>query len=371
MDKDKKKFNWYVFLSTFARNLIEVFIPMILYKNGYNLKEVIFYFFLVNFFSLIIAYPCLIIAKKFSYKLLSFIGIFSFSIMQILLNTINYSVFYLILIAFMFALYRRGYWISRRFYNLNVISEKNISISYTIICIVNQLAIIFSSYIGSLLLDYVSITLLTIISITLFVISIIPLFSIKIQNTKLEKSMDLLKTLKEISFNHLYLFGTYELINVIKFLFTLYLAIYVKNTYQTVGLLNLLSNLAIMFFTYIFGKKINENKNYLYISIILVVITYLLKVNITSYLLIIISLLEGFFTKMYEVSINTEFYTLSKKFEYEKYNFAYECTQNFTRTLVLFILMLFNNLKIMIYIVLVFILLGTLFTSKKANSQNN
>ena len=43
MDENIKKFDLYVFLSTFARNLIEVFIPMILYKSGYTLKEVIIY----------------------------------------------------------------------------------------------------------------------------------------------------------------------------------------------------------------------------------------------------------------------------------------------------------------------------------------
>lgn len=39
MDDNQKKFNLYVFLSTFSRNLIEVFIPLIIYKFGYSLKE--------------------------------------------------------------------------------------------------------------------------------------------------------------------------------------------------------------------------------------------------------------------------------------------------------------------------------------------
>ena len=39
MNKNRKNFNIYVFLSTFARNLIELLIPIILYKFGYSLKE--------------------------------------------------------------------------------------------------------------------------------------------------------------------------------------------------------------------------------------------------------------------------------------------------------------------------------------------
>ena len=57
MDSNQKKFGLYVFLSTFSRNLIEVFIPVILYKFGYSLKEVIYYYLLTNVFSLVLTYP--------------------------------------------------------------------------------------------------------------------------------------------------------------------------------------------------------------------------------------------------------------------------------------------------------------------------
>ena len=57
MDNNQKKFGIYVFLSTFSRNLIEVFIPIILYKFGFDIKEVLFYYLLANVISLIISYP--------------------------------------------------------------------------------------------------------------------------------------------------------------------------------------------------------------------------------------------------------------------------------------------------------------------------
>ena len=46
---------------------------------------------------------------------------------------------------------------------------------------------------------------------------------------------------------------------------------------------------------------------------------------------------------MYEISINKEFYKLSKNINYEKYNFAYECTQNFARIILVGILLLVTN----------------------------
>ena len=356
MKNNINKFNLYVFLSTFSRNLIELFIPLILYKRGYNLKEVVLYYFIVNIFALILSYPCLMYAKKKNYKSLSIISAVAFLAMQIMLNNVGYSIVYIFMLAFIYSIYRRCYWIARRFYNLNVMSDKNISVSYSIISIINQLGVIISSYIGALLLDFISIKVLTILSLILFLISIIPLSYIETKENKKEKKIELLKTMKSISFKKLYIFGTYELLDVLKFLFPLYLAIYVKNTYQTVGFFNLFTNLATLIFAYLYGRKINGKKNFLKLSIFLVILIYLFKANNTSYILVLISFFEGIVTKMYEISVNSEFYKLSKKFEYEKYNFAYEITQNFSRSFVAFILlMMVTDIKVMIYLTLIII----------------
>ena len=98
MDSNQKKFSLYVFLSTFARNLIEVFIPIILYKYGYSLKEVILYYLFVNLFSLILSYPCFYLSNKYNNKILSIIGIISFVILQLLLNNLQNNIIYLLLI---------------------------------------------------------------------------------------------------------------------------------------------------------------------------------------------------------------------------------------------------------------------------------
>ena len=142
----------------------------------------------------------------------------------------------------------------------------------------------------------------------------------------------------------------YELLNVVKCLFSLYIFIYVKNTYSTVGLFNLITNLSVLGFSYIYGKKIDEKQNLLKLSIVLVVITYLFKANTTYIALAIVSFLEGIFTKMHEISISKEFYTLSKKFEYNNYNLVYEIVQNSFRAISLLVIYILNiDLKIAIY----------------------
>ena len=372
MDSNQKKFNLYVFLSTFSRNLIEVFIPLILYKFGYSLKEVILYYLLVNVILIIFAYPCIWISKKYSNRILSLIGIFSFIIVQILLNNLVYDMKYIFVLSFFYSIYRLGYWLSRRFYNLKVIHKKDISNTYSLISIINQLGLIISSYVGSLFLDFISIEALTIISIILFLISIIPLYKLDFDHEKNDEKIEMIKTIKRIPIRNLYIFGAYESINVTKFLFALYLFIYVKDNYQVVGIMNLLTNLATIIFAYFYGKKINEKNNYVKLSIIFISLVYFLKANSISYLLlVIVAFLEGISSKMYELSISKEFYSMSKKFEYYNYNLVYELVLSIFRTFVLLVCYFFiNDLKIMIYFSIVLILISSFMNFKPLKERN-
>ena len=360
MDSNQKKFGIYVFLSTFSRSLIEVFIPVILYKFGYSIKEVLLYYLIVNLVSLFITYPSIYISNKYNNKILSIVGITSFIALQVALNYMVRSIAYLVLIAVLFAFYRRGYWISRRYYNLEIIKDKNIATSYSIIMILNQLAVVVSGYIGSLILDFVSLRVLTIIAIILFALCLIPINMMKFEHEKKQYNLDLKDTIKSIPKSDIYLFGSYELNNVIKFLIPLYIVIYVKDTYQTIGLVTLITNLALLIFTFLFGKKLDKSKsNYLKIAILLTVAIYILKVNSIGFALFIVSFIEGFVSKMYELSINKEFYTLSKQFEYYNYNLMYEITQNLFRSILVFILYITNlDIRNMIYVSLAFVLFG-------------
>ena len=326
MVENQRKFNVYVFISTFARALIETFIPLLLFKFGYNLKEVVFYFLMYNFIELIISYPMVYLATKKGNKILAIFGFIGFVLTQVMLNKMYMGLSYLLIIATLYAVYRAGYWLSRRYFNLKVIHKKHISSTYSIVTIINQLALIFAGYMGALILDFVGTGVLTVIAIVLYVISIIPLFMFKFEHdeTNTDVKIELFKTLKDVGFNNLYIFGSYEILNVLKFFFTLYLFIYVKDTYQTVGLFNLITNLSVMLFAFYYGKKTDGKKNYLKLSIILTCLVYVIKANVVSIALVIVSLLEGIAIKMYEISMNKEMYSLSKKFEYNNYNLMYE-----------------------------------------------
>lgn len=370
MNDNQKKFNLYVFLSTFSRNLIEIFIPIILYKNGFDLKSVIFYFFIVNLNSAIITYPCVKFSNKYGYRILSVIGIIFFVITQLILSNVRINSLYLVILALMYSIYRRCYWIARKYFSLKVVRKTNISKTYSIMSIFNQVGEIFAAYIGALILDFVDSNVLIIISILFFLSSLIPLKKLEVKKNKKTK-IELFKTIKNTPFQDLYLFMSYELLNLTKFLFPLYLFIYVKSNYSIVGILSVICNIATMIFSYIYGKKINKSKNYLKQSILLLTLIYILKANITSFLLIWICFFEGIFSKMNEISINKEFYKLSKKFEYENYNLMYNILETSFRAVVTLILLLFiKDIKIMIYISLAIFSLGSLISIKPIRKKD-
>ena len=355
MDKNQRRYNIFVFLSTFARQLIELFIPIILYKAWFTIKNVVFYYFCISLFSCILAPIVIKIAKKLKYNTILLIWIISFVILQILIAHIYISIWYLMLIAFLFACYRRCYWITRRLYNLKVIHNTNIWLSYTFISIINQIACMVATYAGALMLDFVNIETLTCISIILFVISVYPISRIKTSKKRTaDTKLDLISTLKKIDNSDKYIFGSYELLNFVRFLIPLYLVIYVSNTYQIVGVLQVLTWLATILFSYFYGKKINKkNVNFLNLSIFLVVLVYAMKINVTWIFLAIVSFFEWFISKMNEISVNKEFIKLSKGFDYENFNYAYEQTQNIFRLIISGTMFFFmNDLRIMIYFIL-------------------
>ena len=371
MDSNQKNFNLYVFFSTFARNLVELYIPILFYKAGYDLPSIMIYFLLIHFISLLLDYPCIYLSKKLDNRVLSIVGIIAFCLLQILLNIKMSGIFSIILIACVYALYRRGYWIARRNYNLKVIHKDDISKSYSIISIINQIGVIVSSYIGALFLDYFSLKILTIISIVLFLFSVIYLYKLKFTHEKNDIKIDLFKTLKKIPKEDIILFGTYELTTVVKLIFPLFLFLYVKDNFQTVGLLTLFTNLATILFAYFYGKKVNGKKNFLTLSLVLVVLVFFMKCNVTGILLVIVSFFEGIVGKMHEISMSKEFYALSKKFEYYNYNLAYEVIQNVSRTVMTLILLIFiKDLKMMIYVTLLVMLTGIFVKFKKARGRD-
>ena len=59
-----KKYNIFIFLSTVARNIFEIFSSVFLYKMGYNLKEIMLFYFILYFTAILVNYISLKLLMK-------------------------------------------------------------------------------------------------------------------------------------------------------------------------------------------------------------------------------------------------------------------------------------------------------------------
>ena len=71
-----------------------------------------------NFIELIISYPMVYLATKKGNKILAIFGFIGFVLTQVMLKKMYMGLSYLLIIATLYAVYRAGFWLSRRFFNL-------------------------------------------------------------------------------------------------------------------------------------------------------------------------------------------------------------------------------------------------------------
>lgn len=343
------KFNIFNFISTFARSLVEIFVSLYLFKNGFSIHQLLLFFILENLFSIFLAYVYAIIGEKYNYSIPMFIGIISFAGLQLLLFHYVNSLTYIILISLLYASYRKGYWISRRFYITNIMPKKESSGPFSIVMVVGQLGSIIAGYIGSLLLDGLNMNYLIILSSILFIISVIPLITIKYEKTS--KKIELIKNLKKYDKRNFLAFSIYELNNLLEFIFPIYIAIYIKDTYTMAGTTNAISKISIIIFILIYGKLIKK-KNYFVLSTIIVIVMNILKLFTLSYTILVAYFLEGIVKKMQNQSLNKIYFENQNEINNTHHSLIYQIIESVVRVIVTLPLLFVNDLSVMIIFVI-------------------
>ena len=236
---------------------------------------------------------------------------------------------------------------------------------FSIVTIVAELASILSGYIGSYLLDSLNMGLLTMISTIVLLISIIPLIDIDYDNKKTK--IELINNLKKYDIRNFLAFSIFELDNLLEFIFPIYIAIYIKNSYMIAGTLNAVSNISIIIFIFIYGKIIKK-KNYFVISTILFILLSFSKLFITSYFILFIYFFDGIVKKMQNQSLNKIYFENQKKIDNANYNLIYQISESAIRLIVAIPLLLFSDIKYMIIFVLIVILIELIiYTRMKKN----
>lgn len=356
---DLKKYNIFIFITSFAKLLVEIFIPLILYNMSFTIKEIILFLILKYSFCLLFIPVGYFIGKKYSVSTLMILSSIIFSITYIYLSQINKNLISLIILSILYSSYLMFYWLGRHMYGLSIIEDKKTTDNVSLYNIFTILGGLFSPFIGSYIIEKTSTLTLSTIVLVLMIISIIPLT--KIKRIKLNSNTQIKHIIKSFPKTN-YIFNTLDQLRYILYtILPLWIYINIKSKYSYIGILNIITGLGSIIYIYLLSKKMDKNKkDYLSLSLLIMGIIYLLKITITSNLAyLIITLFEGITKSSLDTITLRNTYVYQKNYCITSYIIFTEIINNIARTLFLIIFYIFNvPLKTMLLICILGIFLN-------------
>ena len=339
-------YNIFLFLSNISRNIVEIFSFVYLYQKGYKIKNILLFYSIYYLVGVFISYITVYLTKCIKRKVLLIISGLLYGVSFYYLSVMSMTNYNLVILSIILSTSSFIYHTIRHYYAMNLV-DKVEDKKIASILISAYLPIIFSSILGSYIVDKYSILVSSIIVIILSVISIIPLIFIKddITNNKIEYS--------KINSNKLVFFILEQFKVIFLLLEPIYLYLYVKKSLNYVGTFNILICISSIIYLYYIAHRININKYFKYINIIFCLVL-LLKLNITNkYILLVVALLEGLGIKSFELTSNKNIYNIENS-NINGYLITCELIFCFLRSIICLIFYLFiDNVKVMLYISLV------------------
>jgi len=356
---DLKKYNIFIFITSFAKLLVEIFIPLILYNMSFTIKEIILFLILKYSFCILFIPVGYFIGKKYSVSTLMILSSIIFSITYIYLSQINKNLTSLIILSILYSSYLMFYWLGRHTYGLSIIEDKKTTDNVSLYNIFTILGGLFSPFIGSYIIEKTSTLTLSTIVLVLMIISIIPLT--KIKKIKLNPNTQIKHIIKSFPKTN-YIFNTLDQLRYILYtVLPLWIYINIKSKYSYIGILNIITGLGSIIYIYLLSKKMDKNKkDYLSLSLLIMGIIYFLKITITSNLAyLIITLFEGITKSSLDTITLRNTYVYQKNYCITSYIIFTEIINNIARTLFLIIFYIFNiPLKTMLLICILGIFLN-------------
>ncbi len=356
---DLKKYNIFIFITSFAKLLVEIFIPLILYNMSFTIKEIILFLILKYSFCLLFIPVGYFIGKKYSVSTLMILSSIIFSITYIYLSQINKNLTSLIILSILYSSYLMFYWLGRHTYGLSIIEDKKTTDNVSLYNIFTILGGLFSPFIGSYIIEKTNTLTLSTIVLVLMIISIIPLT--KIKKIKLNPNTQIKHIIKSFPKTN-YIFNTLDQLRYILYtVLPLWIYINIKSKYSYIGILNIITGLGSIIYIYLLSKKMDKNKkDYLSLSLLIMGIIYFLKITITSNLAyLIITLIEGITKSSLDTITLRNTYVYQKNYCITSYIIFTEIINNIARTLFLIVFYIFNvPLKTMLLICILGIFLN-------------
>lgn len=354
-----KKYNIFTFVTTFAKLLIEVFIPLILYNMNFTIKEIILFLIIKHALCTIFLPITKLVIKKKSTTFLMIISSILFTLSYIYLNFLTKNLFKLLIFTTLLSMYLTFYWVGRHTYALSIIEDKKATDNVSIYTIFTILGGLFSTYIGSILIEKTSYLFLSIIVLFLMLISIIPLTKIK---SKKETNEIKLITIITSFPKRNYIFTFLDQLRfVLVTIFPLYIYLNINKSYKYIGIINIVSGLGSIIYIYILKKLMDKNKrDYLSSSLLYLAITYTLKLlTKNNIIFLIIVFFKGIFRSVVDLITLRNTYVYSKNYTRLNYTIFTEGINNIGRVIILTLFYITNiSLKKIILICILGILIN-------------
>ena len=285
--KNIKFYNTYMFFSTVARNIVDIYSVILLYQKGFSIHTIIGVYAITYFVGSYISTISIKIGNYIGYKYILMLSSVFTCITFYIINNISNEY----LIALSLALSTFTYHPIKHYYGIKLLKEKQ-QISNAIILI----------YIANLISSYFAIKQINIMY--LIIISIIGIIPSLFMTTNSRQKITYPKNIPKNTMRF-FIFDQTKIVFLLLQPLYLYL---VSDNISYVGFFNIIITIASIIFIYQFTSKKDIENNYKYINIIFAIIL-LLKININNKaLLLIIAFFEGIGVKTNELISTMNFY---------------------------------------------------------------
>ena len=351
-----KKYNIFIFLSTVARNIFEIFSSVFLYKMGYNLKEIMLFYFILYFTAILVNYISLKLLYYINGRWILIFSSLLFSYSFYYLINMDNNITNLIIFSIINSIASYTYHSLRHYFAIEILPKDNKQTSTLNILIFTYIALIFAPYIGAFVTEKYEITVTVILSLVFSILGIIPILKLDIKK-QTNKKIKLKQVYKKMPKNKIKFFILEQFKVIFLSLQPLYLYLNISSKLEYIGIFNIILGIASLIFIYIFIKKINLNKYFIYLNIMFI-ITLLFKINILNKnILLVIAFFEGLFLKMYETVSLTNIYNKDKNNVIE-YLIICEIIFCLTRSIICLACIFILDLKLILYLMIFGILLS-------------
>lgn len=280
MKKENKNYHLFLFLSFFARGLVEPFSLVMLYKRGFSIQSIMLFLLFTYFLGMVTCYISIRFYKKWILILSNVLYGVSFVVLSYGWSIIFFGI--------IFAFSQYSFHVIRHYYALCMYQNRDKT--YFIVCMI-YLGIIFSSVIGSFLLN-MNAFFTGIIVFFLSFFACIPMFwyADTYQYSRKRVSIGFRKVMFSILEQFKVLFMEMQ---------PLFLYLYVKKSYVYIGIFQFVMNLSSLILGCFFVRYISY-KHFKYVTLVLGCILFFKIFGDYRYLMLI-AFLEGIFVKIYEM----------------------------------------------------------------------